>query len=196
MFERALHSQVAHVEGLEILLIGVLEHEVLLGCVDGSHCLQGLTELTHFGVEQTQFEHVLGQEECHVVHLAQLAKPLQESVRGGETDVEVQGKEYFLLGIQDLLACILALGDVHEVLEQRRVDLFVLSHNEEGCDGDQLDFSLGDLVETEIPIDDVDGQEEGLWEQFEVVVDFDEPVDHGGPDGLVDLDLHGHVGGV
>ena len=71
------------------------------------------------------------------------------------------------------------------------VDFFKFAGNEESRNSDELELSSEDTFLLEIPIDKVDGDEEGFWEEFEFQVDVDEPVDQDSSHFFIDISLDG-----
>ena len=60
------------------------------------------------------------------------------------------------------------IANVDEVLDMGNgVDFFKFAGNEESRNSDELELSSEDTFLLEIPIDKVDGDEEGFWEEFE-----------------------------
>jgi hypothetical protein len=92
-----------------------------------------------------------------------------------------------------LLGCAAVVSYKDEVLKQWRVDLFVLGRNQHGCDTYKLNVPFVDLVLRKIPVDDVDCQEQGLRQKFEIVMNLNNPVDESTPNGLAQFALDRHI---
>jgi hypothetical protein len=64
---------------------------------------------------------------------------------------------------------------VDEILNHRRVTFFVLASNHHSCDAQQLVLPTCNKTVLEETINQIDCNEQGLWQQLELKVDFDEP---------------------
>lgn len=96
-------------------------------------------------------------------------------------DVEIESKQYFLLHLKDLFGCACVISDENKVLKQRWIYFFVLGADKHGGYAYQLDIPLVHLILSEKPINCIYSQEEGLWQQLEIIVNLDDPIDQGTP---------------
>ena len=88
--------------------------------------MERLRELAHLRIQEPEFKHVLGQEEGDAVGFAKLAEPLQESVRGAETHVEIKGEQNLLFHVEDLFSGVLIICDVDEIFQEWWIYFLVL----------------------------------------------------------------------
>ena len=105
-----------------------------------------------------------------------LGESLKESVLRCQLYVEVKLKQYLLLHVEYLLGCVHVATDVDVVLQERRVNLLVLGGDKHGRHCHQLYVSVAYLTAAQVPVNDVDCEEEALGKQFEVMMDLNEPV--------------------
>lgn len=103
------------------------------GLADGSSRNQGLRILQHPDVHQRQLSQklreLLNREEKVGSHHLQIS--FQKSVAGRHCESEGQLAQHLELHLHNVLLAEGVVGDKYEVLQLRRVDLFVLSCNEE-----------------------------------------------------------------
>ena len=117
-----------------------------------------------------------------MVDLGQFGETLEEAVRRALTDVEVDGFQDGALHAEDLRRRVLLARDVDEVLEGRRVDFLILGDHEQGSEADELDVApMHNLMLAKVAIDHVDGEEQSLRPQFEIVMDLNQPVHESRP---------------
>ena len=155
--------------------------------------------LEHLVVLQGELDEVVGEQiglGARVgMHAGDLDEAFEEEERVRRGQLKVELREHVALHLQDLLARVRLVGDVHEVAALGRVDLLVLGRDEHRRDADQLQVAALDLLLLEVAIDQVDGQVQGLRHQLELQVHLDEPVDEDRAHLLVDVLLLCDVGG-
>ena len=96
--------------------------------------------------------------------------------------------------MNNLVSGVRVICDVHEVFQHWRVNFFHLGGDVHTGDPHQLQELARDLNLLEVPIDEVNGEEEGGLLQSEFEVDLDQPVNEDGPHGAVDVLLDVHEG--
>jgi len=77
-----------------------------------------------------------------------------------------------------LLSGVLALSYFDEVLDRRRVDLLILSGNQQASDSQQVVLLLSNLVVRQVPIHEVDCDVQGFRPESVLLVNFEEPVNN------------------
>ena len=122
-----------------------------------------------------------------------LCKSLQKSIGWSQLHVEIEGEENIFFHFKNFLGRVILVTDVDVIFQKGWVYFLILCCDEHGCQGYQLDFSWLDLSLAEVPVDDVDGQEQTLRQKLEIVMDLEKPVDQGWPNGFVDFKLKVHV---
>ena len=85
------------------------------------------------------------------------------------------------------------LGVSDEVTQLWRVDLFILSRNKEASDAEQLHVVLLRLLVGEVAVQQIDCDEERLWQQPKAGVSVHQPLNDVCADVLIELGLPFHV---
>jgi len=166
------------------------------GHVHGSGSDMTLQILQESVVQKTDLHKVLGEGPRLEVVLVCLGNSPQEVHRIGVRQVVVQSREDEPFGTKNLFLSEAIVGDVAEVLNVRRENLLVLGGNEHRSHTDQLELIQHDDLVCQKPIDNVDGQEEGLREETEASVNLDEPIHKDTAHLPLEVDLVVHVVGV
>lgn len=144
-------------------------------------------------VQQRYLNHILGQISRHLVNFSNLHKSLQTSGDTHTIDVEIQQGEHTLFHLNNLLLGISIVANVYIILNKRRPYFLILTCYQHGRDSNQLQVLLGDLHLFEIPINEIDCEEQTLCFKFELKVNFDDPVDEDASHSLGDAVLVVHV---
>ena len=84
----------------------------------------------------------MSQEERHCVSLRNLSVALEEAIRAGLLDLELQMEKDALLHAQNLRPCVRVVGQIYEVFDVRWVNFFILGGNEKRCDAHKLHVAL------------------------------------------------------
>ena len=133
--------------------LGQLNSPVLLPClacllphdsqseVEGGGSQVGQRILKHRILDETGLEQILGEVAFGGGGLCQEGVATEEVVRAGKVDVEIELHEHTELHLKDLFFGKGSLRTRNEVLDTRRVNLFVLAGNEHGSDPDELQLS-------------------------------------------------------
>lgn len=160
------------VEVLSLLVLGYdLEREEERGRGE-----QGGRVLEHPVLDEGQLDQVASEVELPQLQAGHLGEALEEAEGGGRADVEVQLGEQLVLLLEDLLLVVGLVRDVHEVPHFWRVNLLVLGGDQHRSHAHQLQLSAVDHLLLKVPVDEVDGEEERLWQQLELMVHLNEPV--------------------
>ena len=94
----------------------------------------------------------------------------------GVTQIPPEHLENVLLGLENFVLGVRAIGTVKEKRNGGWHDLLDFGSDKKGCNADQLKFSERYDSGREEAIKDVDCEEKGFGHQAEAGVDMDEPV--------------------
>ena len=160
-----------------------------------SRSLQRWQILVHLAIEKRQLQQVLRQIEHSTVlsNFGDFTVPLKEPVRRCLTDLELNHSQDVLLHDKDRIFVDRVLGVSDEVTQLWRVDLFILSRNKEASDAEQLHVVLLRLLVGEVAVQQIDCDEERLWQQPEAGVSVHQPLNDVCADVLIELGLPFHV---
>ena len=114
---------------------------------------------------------------------------------GGDGNIVVQSLEYHLLHLEDLISRIGTIADVDQIAQFRRIDLLILGGNEKASDTDKLQLGTLDLLDRQVPVDQIDTEVECLRHQLELEVNLNQPVHEDGTHPFVDVGLVFHING-
>ena len=142
---------------------------------------------------QSQLNQISGHHVGLVVDLHKLSEPLQEQVRRGDSDVEVELFEHLTFHLKNLFFGISFVSDIDKVSQIWRIDFFILAGSEKCSDSDKLEFLSGDLSFFKISVNEIDSQEKRFVDQFELEMDINQPVDEDGSHLFIDVLLLAHV---
>lgn len=120
---------------------------------------------------------VVSQVKGEIVGADKFLDPLKEPQRRRKRDAEVETPQNFVFHLEDVrLGDGLVRGHLEHLSDRRRVDFFVLGRDEEGAQRQQLQvaFLHSELLYRQI--DQFARNEESLWKESELVVDFGEPL--------------------
>ena len=164
-----------------------------LGVGVAHHVVLGKRDLD--GVHAEHVEALLGRDpDAALVRAgAGLDEAGQEVVGGRGRDLELKLVKDGLLHGEDLVLGVGAVADEDKVADLGGPDLLVLGGDQHRGDPDELEVLPRDPVHVEVPVDDLDRQEEGLGHQPELEVHLDKPVDQDGTHLVVDVRLLVHV---
>mmetsp|Transcript_2532 Transcript_2532/g.5269 ORF Transcript_2532/g.5269 Transcript_2532/m.5269 type:complete len:458 (-) Transcript_2532:114-1487(-) len=149
--------------------------------------------LKHRVLRQRQLRQEVSEKLALLVGTSCLQVTCKEVERGGHSQVEPETVQDLLLHVQDLLAVVSLVRDVHEVADLRGPDLLILCCKKHGRYANELQILAADRVLGEETINQVGGQEERLGHKLELKVNLHEPVDEDGAHLVVDVSLLPHV---
>lgn len=86
-----------------------------------------------------------------------------------------------------------AVGQVDEVFDCRRINLFILRRDQESGHSDELDLGLGNLEDREVAVDEVNSEIKSFWQELELGMHADYPIDEDCAHVFVDVALAAHV---
>lgn len=101
-----------------------------------------------------------------------------------------------LLHLEKFILRVGMVSDVDVVSHPWRVDLLILASNHHGSHSDELEIFPVNSDVTQVPVNEVDGEEECLRQQSILDVDLDKPINQNLPHRLVDIILVLHVVGL
>ena len=116
-------------------------------------------------------------EHARLTHAYGSAVVLEEGLRGAAVDFEFDDGEDFALHGSHLRDVKRVLGHLDEIRHYRWVDLLELRGDEHSGDAEQLKLVQPDPLLAQVPIDDVDRDEERFGQQIELHLNYDQPVD-------------------
>ena len=113
---------------------------------------------------------------CVLLSLGNLAIALEESIRAGLLDIELQMEKNALLHSQNLGPSVCIVGQIDEIFDVRWVNLLILSRDEKRSDAHKLHIALEHVKDGKVAIDQVNGEEERLWQQLKFGVHTNDPI--------------------
>lgn len=147
-------------------------------------------------IHDGNLQKVLGQSSGLKIIVVSLANTAQEAHGSRPAKFKLKHAEHEAFGLQDLINRITTIDHVYNFVDRWAVDLLVLRSNEDSSGANQLKLAQGDNLAREEPIDIIDTEEEGFWEETKAVVDLNQPVHQDGTHGPLNLGLHIHVMGI
>ena len=121
---------------------------------------------------------------------------LQECLRWRTVNVKLDCLKDLALHLQDFLRVKELVAELDEVLHHRWVDLLKLTGYPERCDAQQLELAQSDVFFTQVPIDDVNSDEERFGAQFALDLKVDQPINQSFPVLGPDVGLTAHIAGA
>src|SRR3546814_10539554 len=110
-----------------------------------------------------------------------------------DSELEVQIGQDVSHHIENFLASVGCICDLHKITKFWRIYFLLLACNEQRSNSNELQlcaWHLGDLQEA---IDDVHAKKESLVGKLELVVHLNQPIDEDGSHASIDISLVGHV---
>jgi len=104
----------------------------------------------------------------------------EEGMGAGDRHMEIQRLQHFLLGLNDLGVSVDWVTDARHFADPTKLNLFDFAGNPQGRDSNQLELGAHDGLFLKVAVDQTDCQIEGLRDELELVMDFNDPVDENG----------------
>ena len=114
---------------------------------------------------------VAGQLHHGSVGVRGLEVSAEEGVNGGHGETVAEHLQDVALHLHDLLLVVGAVGDVHQVLKLRWIDLLVLGSGKKSGHTDKLQAAAAHLLELQVTVNHVHSQVQGLGHHFELEMD-------------------------
>ena len=149
--------------------------------------------MIHFRVQKCKLKQVLSQEGSHSVSLCNLSIALKETIGTGLLDFELQMEKDALLHSQNLRPCVSIVRQIDEILDVWWINFFILGCDEKRCHTHELYVALHHVEDRKVTIDQVNGEEECLWQQLKFSVHTNNPIDKNSTNVLINVSLVAHV---
>jgi len=144
-------------------------------------------------VQQTEFAQLLGGHLSLGVQAQGLDLPVRELQDGGHSQVHFQYVEYVDFHVEHLTLSLRFVSDVHEVSNLGGLYFLLLAGNQHAGHAHQLEFGPVYVHLAQLAVDGVDGEEQGLGQQFELQMHFHQPVHQDATHLFIDVSLSLHL---
>lgn len=169
------------------VLMGLRRHEVaprpwyffdLFGDIYGRAGEQAWAPVIHVHFDETQFHHIAAEMEQFFVAFSQFAISFQESESRWKSEIVIQIEQDGLLHLQDLLFREGLICYINEIFDVWWIYLFIFGGYQHSCDTDELVFAPWDLHKFCVPVYQFDRYIECLRQQFEILMNINQPIYH------------------
>lgn len=108
--------------------------------------------------------------------MGNLAIALEESIGAGLLNIELQMEKNALLHSQYLGPRVCIVRQVDEIFDVWWINLLILGRNEKRCDAHKLHIAFEHVEDGKVAINQVNGEEERLWQQLKFGVHANDPI--------------------
>ena len=103
-----------------------------------------------------------------VIRASSFATPPQKIHSSSNRHIPLQHLQHFILHLQNLISSILIRRHRHKILQSRHHSFFIFTSQKDSSNTHKLELSSGDIGNFgEEAVDEGDGKEEGVCEEFE-----------------------------